>query len=107
MIERAAAPTVRTTGGFTDMSRRKPLAALAAITAAVAVAVPAASASAATTERTVSPRQIVTPAPFGAGSLYCDVLVGEIRLAAATGNIWLENGLNAVFVYSPCGGAAI
>jgi hypothetical protein len=89
------------------MFRRKPLAALAAITAAVAVAVPAASASAATTERTVSPRQIGTPTLFGPGSLYCDVLVGELRFAAASGNIWLENGLGAVLLYSGCGGAAI
>jgi hypothetical protein len=87
------------------MSKRKPLAALAAITAAVAVAVPTASASAATTERAVSPRQIGSA--FGAGSLFCDVLVGEIRFAAATGNIWLENGLGAVLLYSGCGGAAI
>jgi hypothetical protein len=89
------------------MSRRKPMAALAAVTAAIAVAVPTASASAATTERTVSPRQFAIPPAFGAGSLYCDVLVGELRLAAATGNIWLENGLGAVLLYSGCGGAAI
>src|SRR5258705_9417534 len=87
IIERAAAPTVRTEGGSTNMSRRKPLAALAAITAAVAVAVPAASASAATTERTVSPGQIGTPTLFRAGSLYCDVLVCELRFPFATGNI--------------------
>jgi hypothetical protein len=105
MIERAAAPTVRTEGGSTNMSRRKPLAALAAITAAVAVAVPTASASAATTERAVSPRQIGSA--FGAGSLFCDVLVGEIRFAAATGNIPLENYLGEVLVFTPCGGAAI
>jgi hypothetical protein len=89
------------------MSRRKPMAALAAVTAALAVAVPAASASAAPTERTVSPRVFVTPNLFGSGSLYCDVLVGELRLAAATGNIWLENGLGSVLLYSGCGGAAI
>jgi hypothetical protein len=107
MIERTAAPTVRTEGGSTNMSRRKPLAALAAVTAAVAFAVPTASASAATTERTVSPRQAITPTVFNPGSLYCDVLVGELRLATASGNIWLENGLGNVLLYSGCGGAAI
>jgi hypothetical protein len=107
MIERAAAPTVRTEGGSTNMSRRKPLAALAAITAAVAVAVPAASASAATTERTVSPRQIVTPNVFGPGGLYCDAVALQIQAAFDTGNILAGDFLNAVFLDSGCGGAAL
>jgi hypothetical protein len=87
------------------MSVRKPMAALAAVTAALALAIPSASASAATT----------TPAAHTgwigpglvAGSLPCQILVGELRFASASGNIWLENYLGNVFVYSGCGGAAI
>ncbi|MCW3016355.1 MAG: hypothetical protein JWO02_3447 [Solirubrobacterales bacterium] len=45
------------------MSRRKPLAVLVAVMAAVTVAVPTASASAATTQPTVSTRQIANPIP--------------------------------------------
>jgi hypothetical protein len=89
------------------MFRGKPMAALAAVTAALAVAVPAASASAATTERTVSPRQVVIPPAFGPGSLYCDVLFGELQLATDTGNLLVANALSNVFVDTGCGGAAI
>jgi hypothetical protein len=81
------------------------MAALAAITAAVAVAVPAASASAAPTERTVSPRQAV--GLFAPGGLYCDAVYTELRVAGASGNMWLTNYLSNVFVDSGCGGAAI
>jgi hypothetical protein len=79
------------------MSRRKPLAALAAVTAAVAVAVPTASASAATT----------APIVFGPGSLYCEVLHSELMAAGDSGNIVMADYLGEVFVYSGCGGAAI
>jgi hypothetical protein len=85
------------------MSRQKPLAALAAITAALAVAVPAASASAATP----APAVRTAPSLFGAGSLYCDVLYSEVAGAFASGNTLFENYLSNVFVYSRCGGAAI
>jgi hypothetical protein len=85
------------------MSRQKPLAALAAVTAALAVAVPAASASAATT----APAVRTAPTLFGPGSLYCDVVYGQLRLAGASGATLYENYLSNVFVYSGCGGAAI
>jgi hypothetical protein len=89
------------------MSVRKPMAALAAVTAALAVAVPAASASAATT--TPAARGAFIPPTGGlvAGSLPCQVLVGELRFASLERNIWLEDYLGNVFVYSGCGGAAI
>jgi hypothetical protein len=89
------------------MSRRKPLAALAALTAALAVAVPAASASAAPTERTVSPRQFVIPPVFGPGSLYCDTVYFQLKVAGETGNILAETVLGNLFVDTGCGGAAI
>jgi hypothetical protein len=83
------------------VSTRKPLAVLAAATAAVAVAIPTASASAAPT------RQIAVPPAFGAGSLYCDVLHSELMVAGDTGNVVMENYLGEVFIYSGCGGAVI
>jgi hypothetical protein len=78
---------------------------LAAVTAALALALPSASASAATT----------TPAAHTgwigpglvAGSLPCQILVGDLRFAFATGNVWAENYLGEVLLYSGCGGAAI
>ena len=87
------------------MSRRKPLAALAAVTATLALAVPAASASAATSA------PAVRTAPVGghlvSGSLPCQILIGQIRFAALLGNTLGENVLSNVFIYSGCGGAAI
>ena len=88
------------------MSRSKPLAALAAVTAALALAVPAASASAATTAPAVRPTSIGV-GYLGAGSLSCQILVGQLRFAALTGNVPAENFLGEVLVYSTCGGAAI
>ena len=82
------------------MSRRKPLAALAAVTAALAVAVPTASASAATT----APART---AYFAPGSLVCRILIQDIRWATMTGNIALDAVLGRVAQYSGCGGAAI
>jgi hypothetical protein len=89
------------------MSRRKPLAALAAVTAAVAVAVPAASASAATTAPAVPAASIGVGGRLLSGSLPCQILVGQIRFALQSGNILWANLVSTVFVYSGCGGAAI
>jgi hypothetical protein len=88
------------------MPRSKPLAALAAVTAALALAVPAASASAATTAPAVRSTSIGA-GYLGAGSLGCQFLVGQLRFAALTGNVPAENFLGEVLVYSTCGGAAI
>jgi hypothetical protein len=85
------------------MSRRKPLAALAAVTAAVAVALPTASASAAP----IVPAVPAAPILFGPGSLYCNIVYGDLRLALATRNVLAADFLSNVFVYSHCGGAAI
>jgi hypothetical protein len=83
------------------MSRRKLLALLASMTAALAIALPA-SASAATVP-------VVPPVSLGlqSGSLPCLLLVGQIQLAAQVGNTVWANVLSNVFVYSGCGGAAI
>jgi hypothetical protein len=89
------------------MSQRKPLAALAAITAALAVAVPAASASAATTAPAVRTASIGVGGRLVSESLPCQILVGELRFAALTGNVPAENFLGEVLLYSGCGGAAI
>ncbi|MCW3062981.1 MAG: hypothetical protein JWN32_153 [Solirubrobacterales bacterium] len=89
------------------MSQRKPLAALAAVTAALALVVPAASASAATTAPAVRTAAVGVGGPLVAGSLPCQILVGQIRFAALSGNTVWENVLSNVFVYSGCGGAAI
>jgi hypothetical protein len=88
------------------MSRRKPMAALAAATAALALAVPASGASAA-------PPVARTAGPFGAhgpaipGSLPCQSLIRQVRFSLATGNTPLANVFSNVFIYSGCGGAAI
>ena len=89
------------------MSPRKPVAALAAVTAALAVAVPVAGASAATTAPAVRTTSVGLGFGFPAGSLPCQILVNELRFAALTGNVPAENFLGEVFVYSRCGGAAI
>jgi hypothetical protein len=89
------------------MSQRKPLAALAAGTAALALVVPAASASAATTTPAVRTASIGVGGRLVSGSLPCQILVGQLRFAALTGNVPAQNLLGAVFVYSGCGGAAI
>jgi len=89
------------------MSQRKPLAALAAVTAALALVVPAASASAATRAPAVRTASIGFGGGLVAGSLPCQILVDQIRFAALTGNVPAENFLGEVLVYSGCGGAAI
>jgi hypothetical protein len=67
------------------LSRRKPLAALAAVTAALAVAIPATSANAATTASSVDPTVCqllnITAGPFGpthfiGGASLANVLAG-------------------------------
>ena len=87
------------------MSRRKPLAALAAVTAALALAVPAASASAATTVPAVRTASI--GGHLVSGSLPCQILIAQIRFAVLTRNTVWANVLSNVFIYSGCGGAAI
>jgi hypothetical protein len=89
------------------MSRRKPLAAFAAVTATLALAVPAASASAATTAPAVRTASIGVGGGLVSGSLPCQILVGQLRFAALTANVPAENFLGEVLVYSGCGGAAI
>jgi hypothetical protein len=97
------------------MSRRKPLAALAAVTAALALAVPAVSASAATTTPVARTAFIgvdgVFPFIVGGrlvpGSLPCQILIGKVRFALLLGNPALANLYSLVFIYSGCGGAAI
>jgi hypothetical protein len=77
--------------------RRKRLAAMAAITAALAVAVPAASASAATTTREV----IYNPyalAPLCA-TVLVPALVPQISAAEATGNIVFANIISSQLSY--------
>jgi hypothetical protein len=85
------------------MSRRKPLAALAAVTSALALAVPATSASAspAAPVRTAS---IVRLVP---GSAACWGLIYQIRTALLFNNTPWANIASNAFVYSGCGGAAI
>lgn len=89
------------------MSRRKPLAALAAVMAALALAVPVASASAATTAPNVRTASIGVGVRLAPGSLPCQILVGRIRGAVLFGNTAWANVLSNVFIYSGCGGAAI
>jgi hypothetical protein len=85
------------------MSRRKPLATLAAVTAALALAVPAASASAATTAPAVRTASV----GLDSGSLTCQLLVDQLRFAEMTGNTLWANSIANVLFYSGCGGAAI
>ena len=88
------------------MSRRKPLAALAAVTCALALAVPVASANAA-------PRAPATHSTYVAGarlvpgSLPCVLLVRQIQGALLFRQTALASFFSNVFVYSGCGGAAI
>ena len=88
------------------MSQRKPLAALATVTAALAIAVPATSASAAPT----APARTALIGAGGRlvpGSLPCQILIGQIQFALLSGNMLWANLVSNVFVYSGCGGAAI
>ncbi|MCW3045940.1 MAG: hypothetical protein JWO74_224 [Solirubrobacterales bacterium] len=93
------------------MSRPKPLAALAAVTAALAIAAPAASASASASAATPAPAVRTAHARLGGGfapgSFTCLFLVGQLRFAVATGNTPWVNFIANVLLYSGCGGAAI
>jgi peptidoglycan/LPS O-acetylase OafA/YrhL len=80
------------------MSRRKPLAALAAVTAALAIAVPTATASAAT---------FPTPIAYTPPTYLCSLLVWQLRAAEATGNTLMANLLGQTLMDVGCGGAAI
>jgi hypothetical protein len=89
------------------MSRRKPLAAFAAVTAALALAVPAASASAATFgPGPVIPTPVVSPVS-SASALLCSSLVFQLNAAELGGNPILANALAATLMDMGCGGAAI
>jgi hypothetical protein len=89
------------------MSRRKLVAPLAAVTAALALAVPAADASAATTAPAVPTASIGFGSHLTPGPLRCEMLVGELRFAALSGNTLWANYVARVLQYSGCGGAAI
>jgi hypothetical protein len=80
------------------MSRRKPLAALAAVMAALAVAVPAASASAATAPPAVQTAHIGLPI-FSPSLVVCPALIGLLKAAALSGNTALANILATQLVY--------
>jgi hypothetical protein len=79
------------------MSRRKPLAALAAVMAALALAVPAASASAATTAPAVHTALIGFPV-FGQNPT-CPILVRLLQHAVLRGNIALANVFSFQLLY--------
>jgi hypothetical protein len=86
---------------------RKPLAAVAAVTAALALAVPAASASAATFgPGPAIPRPIVSPVYTPSAAL-CSMLVFQLNAAELTGNPILANAIGATLMDMGCGGAAI
>jgi hypothetical protein len=89
------------------MSRRKPLAGLAAVTAALALAVPAASASAATFgPGPVVPRPVISPV-YTPSAVLCSTLVFQLRVAELAGNPILSNAIGATLMDMGCGGAAI
>jgi hypothetical protein len=86
---------------------RKPLAALAAVTAALALAVPAASANAATFgPGPVVPTAVVSPAYTPSAAL-CSMLVFQLNGAELTGNPILVNAIGGTLMDLGCGGAAI
>jgi hypothetical protein len=89
------------------MSHRKPLAALAAVTAALALVVPAASASAATFgPGPVVPRPVVSPV-YTPSAVLCSTLVYQLNVAELTGNHILANAIAGTLMDVGCGGAAI
>jgi hypothetical protein len=89
------------------MSQRKPLAALAAATAALALVVPAASASAATFgPGPVVPRPVVSPV-YTPSAVLCSTLVYQLNVAELVGNPILANAIAGTLMDVGCGGAAI
>jgi hypothetical protein len=89
------------------MSRRKPLAALAAVTAALALVVPTASANAATFgPGPVVPRPVVSPV-YTPSAVLCSTLVYQLRAAELAGNPILANAIAGTLMDLGCGGAAI
>jgi hypothetical protein len=89
------------------MSRRKPLTALAAVTAALALAVPVAGASASTTAPAARTASVGFGFRLPAGSLPCRIGIRELQFAVRTGNTVFANYIARVLQYSGCGGAAI
>jgi hypothetical protein len=89
------------------MSQRKPLAALAAVTAALALVVPAASASAATFgPGPVVPRPLVSPV-YTPSAVLCSSLVLQLNVAELAANPILANAIGGTLMDMGCGGAAI
>jgi hypothetical protein len=89
------------------MTRRQPLAKLAAVTAAVALALPIASASAASPTPAIPSPFVGPDGRLVSGSFPCQVLFREVQFAFLTGNTLWANVVSNAFVYSGCGGAAI
>jgi hypothetical protein len=89
------------------MSQRKPVAALAAVTAALALVVPAASASAATFgPGPVIPKPVFRPV-YTPSAVLCSTLVYQLRVAELTANPILANAIAGTLMDLGCGGAAI
>jgi hypothetical protein len=89
------------------MSHRKPLAALAAVTAALAVVVPAAGASATTFgPGPVVPRPVFSPV-YTPSAVLCSSLVFQLNVAELAANPILANAIGATLMDVGCGGAAI
>ena len=84
--------------------RTKPLAAGAALAAALAVAAPVTSATAATTTPHAAQASIVSVAP---PQPFCLFLAHEVQFNLAVGNLPAATFFSNIFVHSGCGGAAI
>ena len=84
------------------MSRSKSVAALAVVTAAIAVAAPTADAATAPVAPFAAPTFRLLP-----GSLPCQLLIGQVQLAYASGNLAYASVVSNAFIRSGCGGAAI
>ena len=94
------------------MSRRKPLAAAVAVTAALVLAAPVASAGTAktapakSTKTAPTARQSPFPFPLPGGGGICGLLVGQLAFANFIGNPILVNLLGLVQQVQGCSGAA-
>jgi hypothetical protein len=89
------------------MSSRKPLAALAAVTAALAVAVPAASANASTFGPGPGVAWPVVSPVYTPSAVLCSSLVFQLNGAELAGNPILANAIGGTLMDMGCGGAAI